>query len=232
MLATPNLVSAILIDWKIVNLTTPLFDLQAWNHLEYLDLTNTQIRRFPFLPGTLKHLILADNPLLGILDVPTLLSLTNMPLLETFNCHQTTLDAQQVRHLTYDAIINGHLKRLYLGARLNATHETPVEEEFPPSETVEELSLALLHLDDDRTLSIVALYPNLRKLDVSGTHVTGVSIKEFVNRGITSLKLDECSETSPDAVEWARGKGVEVSYNFPSRAGPPRFAASALAGTL
>lgn len=232
MHATPNLVSAVLIDWKITNLTSPVFDLQAWAHLEYLDLTNTQIRRFPTLPGTLKHLILADNPLLSIADVPTLLNLTNMPLLETFNCHQTALDAQQVRHLISDAIINGHLKRLYLGARLNATQATPADEEFSPSESVEELSLALLHLDDKRTLSIVALYPNLRKLDVSGTHVTGVAIKEFVSRGITSLKLDECSETSLDAVEWARGKGVEVSYNFPSRAGPPRFATSALARTL
>lgn len=182
------------------------------------------------LPGTIKHLILADNPLLSIPDMSTLLALTPMPLLETFNVHQTTLDAQQVKHLTSEGIVMGNLKRLHLGARLNATPDTPADEEFPASESVEELSLALLHLDDARTLSIIELYPNLKKLDVSGTHVTGVAVKEFVNRGITSLKLDECSETSPDAVEYARGKGVEVSYNFPSRAGPPRFANSGLAG--
>lgn len=202
-----------------------------WTKLEYLDLTNCQITIFPKLPTTLKHLILADNPLLAVANVTELLTLTVMPLLETFNCHATSLDAGTVKHLTYDGITNGHLKRLSLGGRVNALQNVSADAEFPASKQVEELSIALLHLNDERALSIVDLYPILRKLDVSGTNITGVAVKEFVKRGITSLKLDECSETSPDAVEWARGMGIEVSYNFPSRSGPPRFADSALART-
>lgn len=228
--ATPNLVSAVLVDWKVHLRTLMFFNLQKWTHLEYLDLTNTQITVFPILPETLKHLILAENPLLSIPDTATLLTLTTLPLLETFNCHQTALNAEQLIFLVGESAIHGNLKRLHVGARMNTASDTPAEDEFPRSKTVEELSLAQLHLADKRTLDIVALYPNLRKLDVSSTQVTGVAIKEFVNRGITTLKLDECNQISPDAVEWARGKGVQVSYNFPSRSGPPRFANSGLAG--
>lgn len=213
-------------EWRII---VNIFNLAAWTQLEYLDLTNTQITRFPILPGSLKHLILADNPLLAIHDVPELLTLTSMPLLETFNVHATAIDSQAVRHLTSDAIIHQHLKKFNLGGRMNATPDIPVEQEFPKSESVEELSLALLHLKDDRAMDIVELYPNLRRLDMSGTKITGVAVKDFVKRGIIKMKLDECDSISPDAVEWARGKGIEISYNFPSRTGPPRFADSALA---
>lgn len=115
---------------------------------------------------------------------------------------------------------------------MNATHEVPAEQEFPTSATVEELSLALLLLNDKHAMKIVDLYPKVRRLDMSGTNITGVAVKEFINKGITFLKLDECAQVSPDAVEWARSKGVEVSYSFPSRNGPPRFADSALARSL
>lgn len=229
---TPNLESAVLVDWKVNPRTLPAFNLERWTHLEYLDLTNTQITVFPKLPETLKHLILANNCSLAIPDVATLLSLTTLPLLETFNCHQTALKADEIKFLVGDAVINGNLKRLSVGARTNLADDSPADEEFPRSESVEELSIAMLFLNDKRIMDIVALYPNLRKLDVSGTNITGVAIRELVNRGITSLKLDECSGISPDAVEWARGKDVQVSYNFPSRSGPPTFANSAFARSL
>ncbi|KAE8445648.1 hypothetical protein EG329_012945 [Mollisiaceae sp. DMI_Dod_QoI] len=225
--ATPNLTTAILPEWKIV---VPRFDLDAWTVLEHLDLTNTQITRFPKLPPTLKHLILADNPLLAVRDQAELLTLTTLPLLETFNCHCTALDAVTVKHITLEAIVNRHLKKLFIGGRMNDTQQTPVEQEFPASETVEELSLALLHLNDSHALQIVGLYPNLRKVDMSGTQITGVAVKELVNRGITSLKLNECHSISPDAVQWARSKGIDVLFNFPSRlAELQRFSNSAIA---
>ncbi|KUJ18344.1 RNI-like protein [Mollisia scopiformis] len=216
--ATPNLVSATLCCWKFVanNASTTRLNLLAWSHLEHLDLTNLQLKRFPILPPTLKHLILADNPLLKIQDAAELVSLTTMPLLERFNCHGTNIDARAVKHLTYEGSINGHLKRLSLGARFIPTPAVSVDEEYPQSGSLEELSLDLLPIDDARAMEIVRLYPSLRKLDVSGTNVTGVAVRDFVDRGITSLNLDNCRATSRDAVEWARGRGIEVSYNFAS----------------
>lgn len=212
---TPNLISAILPQWKVVAIA---FDLEPWKFLQTLDLTNTQITQFPRLPATLKHLTLSDNPLLTIRSQEELLALTVLPLLETFNCHTTALDATHVMHITSEAITKRNLKKLYIGGRMNATEKTPVEQEFPSSETVEELSLACLLLTDRRALQIVGLFPNLRKLDMSNTKITGVAVKEFVEKGITSLKLNECDEISTDAIEWARGKGISVEYKFPSQA--------------
>jgi F-box/TPR repeat protein Pof3 len=122
-----------------------------------------------------------------------------------------------IKELTSYSIKAGNLKRLYLGARLNESTDGPVTDEYPTSNTVEELSLASSHVRDKRAIDIVNLYPNVRRLDMSNTKVTGVAVKHFVSMGIKWLKLDECSEISPDAVEYARGKGVEVEYNFPSR---------------
>lgn len=227
MHACPNLTSAILPQWRVMAI---VFDLEPWKFLETLDLTNTQITQFPKLPATLKHLTLADNPLLTIRSQEELLALTALPLLETFNCHTTALDAASVMHITSESILQGHLKKLYIGGRMNADDQTPVELEFPSSGTVKELSLACLHLTDRRALQVVGLFPNLRKLDLSNTKITGVAVKEFVGKGITSLKLNECDDISTDAIEWARGKGISVEYKFPSQAaGAQGFAARAAA---
>lgn len=227
MKATPNLVSAILPQWRVMAI---VFNLEPWKFLETLDLTNTQITQFPKLPEILKHLTVSDNPLLTIRSQEELLALTVLPLLETFNCHTTALDATHVMHITSEAILQRSLRKLYIGGRMNATEQTPVEQEFPSSESVEELSLACLHLTDRRALQIVGLFPNLRKLDMSNTKISGVAVKEFVEKGITSLKLNECVEISPDAVDWARSKGASVEFKFPSQAAAPQgFAARAAA---
>lgn len=72
-------------------------------------------------------------------------------------------------------------------------------------------------IGDERMVQIVALYPNLQKLDASATKITGVAVKHFVQLGIKHLRLNECGDVGSDAVEWARAKGVEVEYLFPSR---------------
>ena len=51
---------------------------------------------------------------------------------------------------------------------------------------------------------------------MSATPITGVAVKTFVEMGVRRLNLDECESVSTDAVEWARGKGVDVSFRFPS----------------
>lgn len=105
-----------------------------------------------------------------------------------------------------------------------------VKEEFPPCETLEELSLASMILNDRTALEIVSLYPNLKMLDISATHITGVAVKAFVSMGLKWLKINECDRISADAVEWARGKDIEIIHNLLSRGvrvrGAARFADS------
>jgi F-box/TPR repeat protein Pof3 len=122
-----------------------------------------------------------------------------------------------IKDITRSSIKNGNLKTLNLGFRLAESMDVPVIEEYPASNTLEELSLAGSILRERRIIDIVNLYPKLSKLNVSNTKITGVAVKHFVSVGIKWLKLDECSEISPDAVEYARGKDVEVEFNFPSR---------------
>jgi F-box/TPR repeat protein Pof3 len=212
--ATPNVTTVTLNDWKIM----PNFaDLCAWTSLESLDLTNTQLRRLPKLPPTLRHLILSNNVFLNF-DHDDEEEPTALPLLETFACASTQLDASTIKMITAASIKGGKLKRLSLGRRLcEWLPGAPVEQEYPPSETLEELSLSFLIIGDQRAVQVAGLYPKLRRLDVSGTKVTGVAVRQFVDMGIRWLGLNECEQVGPDAIEWARGKGVEVLFNFPSR---------------
>jgi len=189
-----------------------LVDATTWTKLEYLDISNTQLSRLPVLPTTLKYLNLGNNMLLHVgfhEETPT-----QLPLLETFNCESTSISPDVLRILTMPSITKGNLKSLLIGDRLTETHLVPVANEYPASETLEELSLTKMQINDARVLQIIELYPKLRKLDVSGTRVTGVAVRKFVERGMTSLNLDECVDVSSDAVDWARGKGAEVEYNF------------------
>jgi F-box/TPR repeat protein Pof3 len=147
-------------------------------------------------------------------------ALYNLPDLETFDCHGTGILASQVKAITDQSIKAGNLKALHMGSRLmDFAPGVPVEDEFPPSNSVEMLSLSSLIIRERRILDIIKLYPKLQSLDVSNTKVTGVAVKQFVSIGIKWLKLDECSDVSPDAVDYARGKDVEVEFNFPSRSG-------------
>ncbi|PVH80762.1 hypothetical protein DL98DRAFT_515158 [Cadophora sp. DSE1049] len=222
---TPNATSVVLTNWKIV---VNFVDATAWNSLERLDLTDTQLTRLPKFPPTLKHLVLSENPQLNLgpnEEPPTLL-----PLLETFACASTAIDGETLKIITAASIKAGNLKRLTIGDRTVNPNTSLVKEEFPPCETLEELSLASMILNDRTALEIVSLYPNIKRLDISATYITGVAVKAFVNMGLKWLRINECDRISADAVEWARGKDIEIIYNLLSRGiqvrGAARFADS------
>lgn len=130
---------------------------------------------------------------------------------------ETCRGGGQVKEITSHSIKAGNLKRLHLGARVEELFDRSAADEYPASNTVEDFSLAGSPHKDRRAIDIVNLYPNVRRLDVSNTKITGVAVKHFVTMGVKWLKLNECSRVSPDAVEYARGNGVEVEFNFPSR---------------
>jgi len=207
------------------------YDLTIWKCLKKLDLTNMRISDLPELPATLRCLILNDNMHLrrGRRTEEKIISL---PLLETFACARTSLDGSEIEVITRESVKSGSLKTLSIGDRI-PYNVGIAEDEYPASETVEELSLASLVMQEQRMIQIVNLYPNVRRLDVSGTRLTGVAVKTFVQMGVEYLKLNECSEVGADAVEWARGQGVEVEFNFPSRSGNMRgFRDTAFAGAF
>ena len=130
--------------------------------------------------------------------------------------------------ITRDSIKAGKLKVLKMGASF--AFEDASAAPLPASDTVVELSLASLNKLEQVLIDMVNLYPNVRSLDISFTCITGVAIKHFVNMGIKQLKVNECGRLGPDAVEFARGKGVEVQFNFPSRTSNAGFRDRAFPG--
>jgi F-box/TPR repeat protein Pof3 len=67
---------------------------------------------------------------------------------------------------------------------------------------------------EERILAILRQFPNLGSVDLSRTTVTGVVLRELVDResSPTDIVINQCSKMSPDAVEWARKKGVNIQY--------------------
>ncbi|KAL2071543.1 hypothetical protein VTL71DRAFT_12778 [Oculimacula yallundae] len=223
--STPNVTSVILTNWNIV---VNLVDATPWKALERLDLTDTQLTRLPKLPPTLKHLVLSENPQLNL--GPNEERPSPLPLLEIFACASTALDSEALKILTSASIKAGNLRRLTIGDRMVNPNQDLVKEEFPACDTLEELSLASMILTDRPALDIVSLYPNIKRLDISATHISGVAVKAFVNMGLKWLRINECDRISADAVEWARGKDIEIIHNLMSRGtqvrGAARFADS------
>ena len=82
---------------------------------------------------------------------------------------------------------------------------------------VEALGLAGLPVSDDNLANLGSFASRLKRINLSSTSVSGVGVKALVNGckdTLTWIKLDNCRNVSPDAIDWARSCGIEVSYYF------------------
>jgi F-box/TPR repeat protein Pof3 len=216
--ATVAVQSVALNGWQLRN----LHGISEWTSLRDLDLGNTNLTMLPQLPRTLRRLIIRENRHLKGFNINEG-EILSLPLLEIFDCAGTDLASFWVHTILLPSIKHGNLRVLSIGDRLIHGEEAGLVEvatwakEFPPSQTLEELSLAGSLLEEARLIKAVKQYPNIQVLDVSCTKVTGVAIKTFVKSGIKYLKVNECQSIGLDAVDWARSQGVQVEFNFPSR---------------
>lgn len=72
---------------------------------------------------------------------------------------------------------------------------------------------------DDEGADIIASAKlvKLRTVDLTAADVTGIGVKALVQGlSLETLVLNDCRNVSPDAVEWARSKGVTVKYRMNS----------------
>ena len=70
---------------------------------------------------------------------------------------------------------------------------------------------------DDKLADFVALtLKKLRSLKARSTKITGVAIKSLVKElpDLRVLDLDFCTNISPDAIEWARSQGLNVTHRL------------------
>ncbi|ESZ92258.1 hypothetical protein SBOR_7347 [Sclerotinia borealis F-4128] len=194
--------------------TVPL-DLRQLQGLEDLELVVCYLRSLPLFPSTLKRLSLRQNMRLSNQEDDTIL----LPLLETFNCENTGLSDGMIVAIIKNA---PNLKHLHIGSRLVGDYAA-AHHDFPLCENLEELGVSCLQYDETRFIRIVDKCPNLKTLDISCTKITGVAVKHFVDQGITWIDLQKCEKVSYDAVEYARGKGVEAIFGFFGSVATPRF---------
>ncbi|KAL1647732.1 hypothetical protein SLS58_002533 [Diplodia intermedia] len=103
----------------------------------------------------------------------------------------------------------------------------------PRLHSAEDLTLVQAEFHDEVVFAqvIIENHRNLKRLSIPSCKITGVGIKmlikelrdrapsdgggpdgERARKGLEYLNVDWCTSISPDAIEWARAQGVEVSW--------------------
>lgn len=211
----PNVRELTLVDCDS-NQNAERLDLSECKHLEYLRIRTLSTDRVPIFPSTLKYLDLQGNGYMHSDTVPEGETF-DLPLLETLDCSLTSkLDVSLIKRLIEKSNEAGRLKRLCIGGRYQDDGVNNVEDMYPASNSVTELSISSIAsncVKESRILAVVALFPNVRILDVSNNqYLTGVSVRQFVLQQMTHLNLVNCPNISPDAIQWAQSEGVVVEY--------------------
>lgn len=206
-----------LVGWgsRVVAVTHTSHGFSSWSVLEELDLCGTQLYRISTLPASLRILNLSGMWKLRHLSYAPEADGRDpvLPLLNEFSCSETPFVTIQGAFAALRAsITNNNLKKLDLGG-LSAYEP----DHFIASEKLEEISLSRCQEKEEVILSILSKYPRLKRVDLSNTKITGITIKELMTKSggsVEWLNLNECHKVSPDGVEYARGKGCHVERKF------------------
>lgn len=210
--STPNLKRVAIRNWHIGELHA----FAEWTKLESLDVSQSKGWGLLKLPQSLVHLNISQ--LWARLDDPDDPDPSNtsqkLPLLETLNCEKLDVkdDFDVILAWIEPSIDAGNLKSLNLG-------DCGIDQGFEPDrllpcDSLVELSLkGLWDIPESKLTDCVRKYPNLRRLDLSQTRVTGVLVKEVMTREggpLEFLGLVDATRISYDAIEWARSLGTTV----------------------
>lgn len=174
---------------------------------------------FPVLPLSIRALNLSHTNISGMnsLQCDEILRNVELPNLETLNVNNSnamtpTLLERLLRGskpgLTKLAI--SHVEGFYGKVLVDCLGDGLLKR-------LVELEVAGKDVGDDELEALVEFAPNLKRLDVSSTKVTGVGVKALVTKEGNCLRwlgLNHCSGVSLDAVEFARAADVYVEYRF------------------
>lgn len=210
-------------NWSGSNYTfARSIDFSTLVNLENLNLTAFDAAEFPALPPSIQtldistwhacnfdsdvsqvHMTEAKMKALTSLSVssPSTLCLTDIcRLLEPNKGNLTNLDISRCIHLACEEIKN-LINHGYLVS-------------------VIELKMRALPVDDQITKLLADRLHSLRSLDLGSTKVTGVGVKALgLKKGckLERLGLNHCQAVNIDAVDWARARGIDVSFKFPEQ---------------
>lgn len=206
--------------------------LRSFAHLEQLTLrAQLQGAGLIQLPPSIKRLTLQTTrlgstsgenffPNEPITQPEDALSMLDLPLLEELSLHLPGLPITKV--LAQFAVTQrpgseapklSKLKSLSMSLPVCDVLSVPVR-------LAELQRLSLLdcyQLNDDYVESILREFKHLNYLDISGSSITGVAVKDIVKAGhVRELVVSDCQKLGRDAVDWARAQGLKVEYKMTS----------------
>ncbi|KAK5149623.1 hypothetical protein LTR04_006993 [Oleoguttula sp. CCFEE 6159] len=215
---TPNLRTLALCSWKLLNSFLNL-DFSVLTKLEHLRLEKFPLNPYPRLPDSLRSLMMDVhrgtshfvNLTHSYLPLLTELELSGCFALVVVQHLQEVIQQRRGSTVVTDAFPS--LRKLSLDADTSC-HQL---QDLEWARNVEELRLQATVLTDAVVEQLPILFPRLTRLDLSRTRVTGVGVKAIVQQlggQLAWLGVDFCPDLGPDAVEWARGRGIAVAHQM------------------
>lgn len=188
-------------------------------NLRSLKLCGTRLLRLPKLPPTLRHLnLIATSINFSELEGSQSLEDHTLPELETLELSNNHLLTCPALHVLLNPS-KGKLTVLdlsYCGQIDKAAIHGLITNGY--LDGIMDLRLSNSDVDDFTAEAIAGSCPKLKKLNLSGTKITGVGVKSLVQEPhgmIEELCLDGCTGVSIDAVAYAEAKGISVAFRFP-----------------
>lgn len=185
-------------------------DFSGLKLLEDLDVNGIIANRSPILPSSLLSLNISNNVWLSDDVVPH--QLTRLVRLSIRN-------SNIVNNESFKTIVDANKGNL---THVDVTdfwddlvHELIISDYF---QSVIELKLANCNVNDTHVTELAEHAPNIKRLSLEGTQITGVGVKILVTAlqdKLEFLCLDNCYKCSPDANTWALSMGVKTSFKFP-----------------
>lgn len=185
-------------------------DFSGLKLLEDLDISGIIADRGPIFPSSLLSLNISNNIWTPGDAVPNRLtrlvrlSISDSRILDD-DYFKTIIDANKgnLTHVDVEGFWEGLL------------HELIVSGYF---QSVIELKLGCCSVNDAQMTELAKHAPNIKRLSLKGTQITGVGVKTLVTAlkdKLEYLCLDNCQKCSPDANTWAIAMGVKTSFKFP-----------------
>ena len=183
-------------------------------NLRYLDIAGSYSDHLPPFPTSIEDLSISNNAILASQKpFQTLPNLTRLSWADS----AVLEDAAQVLQSWLNEN-DGILQELYLDSNNLTASELLALFESGRLRNVRRLSLRQCQFNDTLAKKLTQHLRHVQVLDITGTSVTGIAVKEIVTRrgsGLQKLVIDSCHHVGIDAVEWARDQGVNVSFKFP-----------------
>lgn len=196
-------------------------DFSSLNQLQFLNLTKMSLVVFPIFPSSLQKLVMISCSSCDFDSTASQANIVNNNLTNLTKLflggHPYSLKTDHLQMLLEPN--KGNLEELDVEGCYGLG--TPGLISLGRSGYLKKIVSLNLGQEDfvDRCLeSLVEHVPRLRKMALVNAGITGVGVKAAVQKPqdkLEHLVLRNCSQVSPDAVEYARARGVKVHCYFP-----------------